>query len=288
VGDNVREQQPEEVADLMANPLLNDKALPAAAQRTGEWGPPQSETAKGWNPPITDGPVTPWQTATDRMTVAGSASATGVLVVLLLISAVFGWNAVETGLDGQIQFPGLAMVGIIVGFVAVMACYFKPQMARILGPIYAIGQGFAVGAISKAYESYYNGIVIQAAGATVGVLAVMLLLYRVQIIRVTDRFRRIVVGATLGIMVFYLASFVINLFTDVRFLQSSSLMSIAFSFFVAGIAAFNLALDFDFIEKGSKAGLPKKMEWFAALGLLVTLVWLYLEILRLLSKLRDR
>ncbi|MSY19012.1 MAG: hypothetical protein F2735_06705, partial [Actinobacteria bacterium] len=146
-----------------------------------------------------------------------------------------------------------------------------------------------VGAISHSYESFQNGIVVQAAGATVAVFAIMLFLYRTNIIKVTDRMRRIVVGATLGIMVFYGISMLINLFGGtVPFLSDTSALSIGFSFLVAGVAAFNLALDFDFIEKGAKAGLPKQMEWVAAVGLLVTIVWLYLEILRLLSKLDRR
>ena len=117
----------------------------------------------------------------------------------------------------------------------------------------------------------------------------MLFLYRTRVLRVTDKFRRIVIGATLGVAVLYLVSFVISLFgANVSFISSSSGFGIIFSLFVAGLAAFNLALDFDFIEQGEKMALPRRMEWFAALGLLVTLVWLYLEVLRLLAKLRDR
>jgi uncharacterized YccA/Bax inhibitor family protein len=131
--------------------------------------------------------------------------------------------------------------------------------------------------------------VVQAVGTTLAVFGVMLFLYRTRILRVTDKFRRIVIGATLGVMVFYLASFVFSMFgANVSFLSSSSGVGILFSLFVAGLAAFNLALDFDFIERGEAMGLPRRMEWFAALGLLVTLVWLYLEVLRLLAKLRER
>lgn len=276
----------------MANPLLNDKALPEAAKRSGTWAPPDP-SRPGYGLPVTDGPVSAWPPAGTRtgetMTVGGTASATGVLLALLLTSAAFGWFSVETAGEGQASFPGLAIVGVLVGFVAVIACYFKPQWAKFLAPVYAVGEGFFIGVVSKYYNDAYQGIVVQAAGATVAVFAVMLFLYRTQIIKVTDRMRRIVVGATFGVMIFYGISMLINLFGGkVDFLSSSSTTSILFSFFVAGLAAFNLALDFDFIEKGSKAGLPKHMEWFAALGLLVTLVWLYLEILRLLAKLRDR
>jgi uncharacterized YccA/Bax inhibitor family protein len=130
---------------------------------------------------------------------------------------------------------------------------------------------------------------VQAVGTTLAVFGVMLFLYRTRVLRVTDKFRRIVIGATLGVAVLYLVSFVVSLFgANVSFLSSSSGFGILFSLFVAGLAAFNLALDFDFIEQGEKMALPRRMEWFAALGLLVTLVWLYLEVLRLLAKLRER
>ncbi|MEZ5256130.1 MAG: Bax inhibitor-1/YccA family protein [Ilumatobacteraceae bacterium] len=278
----------------MANPLLNDKALPEAAKRSGTWAAPDPNRPGYGMPtaPITDGPVSPWNpSGTDQkvMTVGGTASATGVLFVLLLVSAAFGWFAVDPASPNNAGFPGLAMIGVLVGFAAVIASYFKPQWARFLGPVYALAEGYFLGVISHYYDAAYDGIVVQAAGATVAVFGAMLFLYKTNVIRVTDKFRRIVIGATMGVMVFYGISLLINLFGgSVSFLQSSSLFGIGFSFFVAGLAAMNLALDFDFIEKGSKARLPQHMEWFAAMGLLVTLVWLYLEILRLLAKLRDR
>ncbi|MFZ1543583.1 MAG: Bax inhibitor-1/YccA family protein, partial [Candidatus Microthrix parvicella] len=155
---------------------------------------------------------------------------------------------------------------------------------------YALAQGFFVGAISKMYESFQGGIVVQAIGATLAVFLVMLFLYGFRIIKVTDKFRRTVIFATLGIMVFYGVSFIISLFAgagSVSFLSSSTPLSIGFSVIVAGIAAMNLALDFDFIERGEKMGLDRDFEWYGAFGLLVTIIWLYLELLRLLSKLRN-
>ncbi len=275
----------------MANPLLNDKALPAAAQRSGTWAPPDPGRP-GYGMPVDDGPISSWppsRTSGTAMTVGGTASATGVLLVLLLASATFGWFSVDPAAANQTGFPPLAIIGVVVGFVAVIACYFKPHWARVLAPVYALAEGYFLGVISHYYNNAYDGIVVQAAGATVAVFAAMLFLYRTQIIKVTARMRRIVIGATMGIAVFYGISLLINLFGgEVSFLNSSSNFGILFSFLVAGLAAFNLALDFDFIEKGSRAQLPKHMEWFAALGLLVTLVWLYLEILRLLAKLRER
>lgn len=281
----------------MANPLLNDKALPAAAKRSGTWAPPDPGRPGYGMPtgPMTDGAISAWPPAgtgtgsADAMTVGGTASATGVLMVLLLVAAGFGWFSVEPGDPQQLGFPGVAMIGVLVGFVAVIACYFKPQLARFLAPVYALAEGYFLGVVSHFYNKAYEGIVVQAAGATLAVFGVMLLLYRTQTIKVTDRFRRIVMGATLGVAVFYGISMIIRLFgVEVGFLTEPSAMGIGFSVLVAGLAAFNLALDFDFIEKGSAARLPKHMEWFAALGLLVTLVWLYLEILRLLAKLRER
>ena len=268
----------------MANPILNDKTWNKAARDPG-WAAPDPDTRRT---PITDGPVSAWHSQV--MTVGGTISATGVLMVVLLAAAVVGWQTGPENQGGQVSgFPALALVGILVGFACAIAIYFKPMWAKFLGPVYAVGEGFFLGVISKAYETYQHGIVIQAVGATLGVFAVMLVLYRTQIIKVTDRFRRIVIMATMGLMVFYLFSFILNLFGGgVSFLHSTSLLSIGFSIFAATLAAMNLAIDFDFIEKGSKQGLPKGMEWFAAFALVITLVWLYLELLRLLSKLQRR
>jgi uncharacterized YccA/Bax inhibitor family protein len=267
----------------MANPLLSENTWNKAAHNPG-WAAPDPSTRRT---PITDGPISGWQSKV--MTVGGTISATGVLLVILLASAVVGW---QTGPDNQGEvrgFPALALVGVLVGFACVIAIFFRPMWARVLAPVYAVAEGFFLGVISKAYESYQNGIVLQAVGATLGVFAVMLVLYRTRIIKVTDRFRTVVITATMGLMVFYLFSFVLNLFgSGVPFLQSASGLGIAFSVFAAGLAALNLAIDFDFIERGSQQGLPKGMEWFAALALVVTLVWLYLELLRLLSKLQRR
>lgn len=268
----------------MANPYLNDKALQAAG--SAGWAAAEPSTRV---PPIDDGPVSTWHSAT--MTVGGTATATGVLLVILLAAAAVGWQAGPERSAEASGFPALALVGILVGFACAIAVHFRPMWAKVLGPIYALAQGFFVGVISKAYENYQNGIVVQAAGATLAVFVVMLVLYRTQIIKVTDRFRRIVIGATMGLMVFYLASFVIRLIGgagSVSFLSSASALGIGFSVLVAGLAAMNLALDFDFIEKAAKSQQPKGLEWFAAFGLLITVVWLYLEILRLLSKLNRR
>ena len=278
----------------MANPVFNDDTMRrdaagwAAPVRGGHIAP--VPTGSPLNAPTNDGPITPW--SKDVMTVNGTITAVASLFILLLISASFGWSAAGgTTLTGEAtySFPPIAIVGIIVGFAAVIASSFKPMWAKFLGPVYALGYGFAVGAISKGYETYQNGIVIQAVGATAAVFFVMLVLYRTGVIKVTDKFRRNVIFATLGIMVLYGVSFLMSLFGgEIAFINSPSLFGIAFSVVVCGVAAMMLALDFDRIDKGVEAGMPKAYEWVAALGLLVTIVWLYLEILRLLSKLQRR
>ena len=277
----------------MSNPVLNERRLQAAGTT---WAPPEPSTDHF--PPVTDGPVSSWRP--EVMTVNGVISATATLFVLLLISATYGW--IETGgpeevvlSDGSIDFnysiPALAWGGMILGIGLTFLLMFKPHLAKYIAPAYALAEGFFIGAISRMYETFYDGIVVQAAGATIAVFGVMLVLYRTRIIKVTDRFRRIVVSATIGIMVFYGVCMLIRLFAgpdSVSFLSSPSLLGIAFSVFVAGLAAFNLALDFDFIERGAQQGLAKDFEWYAAFGLLVTIIWLYLEMLRLFSKLRQR
>jgi uncharacterized YccA/Bax inhibitor family protein len=268
----------------MANPILNERSWNEAARNPG-WGAPDPATR---STPITDGPVSAWQSQV--MTINGTITASGVLLVLLLAAAAVGWNMADDGASSvRSGFPALAIGGVLLGFACVIAIHFRPMWSRVLAPVYALGEGFFLGVISKYYDSAYKGIVVQAIGATLGVFAVMLVLYKTQIIKVTDRFRRTVIMATMGLMAFYLVSFVLNLVgVNVRFLQSASLLGIGFSLFAAGLAAMNLALDFDFIEKGAKQGLPKGMEWYAAFALVITLVWLYLELLRLLSKLQRR
>jgi uncharacterized YccA/Bax inhibitor family protein len=283
----------------MQNAILNERRL---AEAQAGWAAPNPPSPGGqiWAPPtapgaatapITDGPVSTWRGA---MTIRGTLTATSLLFVILLVAAYFGWQATpdpQTLPDGTVQygFPGIALVGVAVGFAAVMALIFRPHWAKYVAPVYAVGQGFAVGAISAYYNQLFDGIVVQAVGATLGVFAVMLLLYRTRIIRVTERFRRVIVLATLGVMAFYLVSFIVNLFgPEVTFLREPNAIGILFSVGVSILAALNLTLDFDFIERGTKAGLAKDFEWYAAFGLMVTIVWLYLELLRLLALLQGR
>ena len=245
--------------------------------------------------PITDGPVShvargddrPRHDHRDRRAVRAAAR-----------SAAVGWSA-DPGhdqtrrrrRDAGHQFPAIAMVGVLVGFGCVIGLYFRPHVGQVPRPDLRPRPGLLRRRASpRATRRSRTASSLQAAGATLAVFAVMLVLYRTQIIKVTDRFRRIVIFATLGIMVFYGVSFVITLFGGERRVHQRRrrLFGIGFSVFVCVLAAMNLALDFDFIERGAKAGLAKDYEWFAAFGLLVTIVWLYLEILRLLAKLRSR
>jgi hypothetical protein len=167
--------------------------------------------------------------------------------------------------------------------------HFKPTLAKFVAPIYALAEGLFLGVISRFYDEQYNGIVVQAVGATLAVFAVMLFLYRTRIIKVTDRFRRNVIMASMGLMLFYGISIIMRLFgVSVPFINDASPLGIAFSVVAAGLATMMLAVDFDQIERGAKAGWPKGMEWYCAFGLLATLIWLYLEILRLLAKLNRR
>lgn len=270
----------------MANPMLTDKRLQQAASSDSDgWAAPDAASRA----PLDDGPISPWAPHARTMTIGGTVSATTVLFVLLLAAAAVGWIGVDAPNGEVYEFPTFAVVGVLVGFAAAILLAFKPNLARFVAPVYAVAEGLFVGAVSKAYETYYDGIVVQAAGATIGVFAVMLALYGLRIIRVTDRMRRIVIGATLGVALFYGVSLLFSLFgSSPSFLSSTSGFSIAFSLFVAGLAAFNLALDFDFIERGVKQRMPESVEWYAAFGVLVTVVWLYLEILRLLAKMRER
>ena len=157
----------------MANPILNDKTWNKAVRDPG-WAAPDPDTRRT---PITDGPISGWHSQV--MTVGGTISATGVLMVVLLAAAVVGWQMGPENSGSQVgRFPALALGGILIGFACAIAIYFKPMWAKVLGPVYAVGEGFFLGVISKAYEGYQHGIVIQAVGATLGVFAVMLLLYR--------------------------------------------------------------------------------------------------------------
>ena len=187
----------------------------------------------------------------------------------------------------------LMWVGIIGGLISVFAIAFKPTWAPYLSPAYGLLEGFFLGAISAvmndAFAEKYPGLIMQAVGLTFGVAIAMFLLYNFRIIRATERFKSVIFTATLGIAIFYGLTLLLRLFhVDVAFMYDSSMLGICLSLFVVAIAALNLIIDFDMIEKGADMGAPKFMEWYGAFGLLVTIVWLYVEILRLLSRFAGR
>lgn len=226
---------------------------------------------------------------TDSMTMQGTATKTLILLLCLMATAGYTWLRFFSSGSNPDSVQILMWVGVLGGLAIGVATTFKKEWAPVTAPFYALFQGLFIGAISAMLETQFHGIVIQAAGLTFGVLFTMLAIYQSGWIKVTDTFRFGVVAATGGIAVFYLAAMALSFFgVQMSFIFGNGLFGIIFSFFVVGLAALNLVLDFDFIEKGARAGVPKYMEWYGAFALMVTLVWLYVEILRLLSKLRSR
>jgi len=213
----------------------------------------------------------------ERMTLDGAVNKTGILLALCFTGAAVGWN-----------IPALGLPAAILGFILAMVTIFRsPAKAGSTAPLYSLSQGIFLGAITMIFEVQYPGIAIQAIGLTFGILASLLFCYKSGIIKPTENFRLMIFSATAGIALLYLVSFIMSFFgSGIGFLHSNGPLGIGVSAGIVAIAALNLVLDFDFIEEGADAGLPKYMEWYGAFSLMVTLVWLYMEILRLLSKLR--
>ncbi len=309
-----------------SNPALNDKIFKREIRNSGRAGsnagwsspadevPPdlfgrqQGQTGTVPPPPARQGERPTWQeppasppldyTSGEKMRLGGTLSASGILLGFVMVAAYFGWQAVavetsetiagETSVD-SIDFPGWLFGALIGGFVLAIITVIKPKFARVTAPLYGVGMGLFLGAISHTFNAQYDGIVVQAIGLTFGVFAMMLVLYASGTIRVTDKLRKAVIAATGAVALVYIVSIVARLFGgSVPMIHESGPVGIGFSLLVVGIAAFNLLLDFDFIERGVKMGAPRYMEWYGAFGLLVTLVWLYIELLRLLAKLRSR
>jgi len=221
----------------------------------------------------------------DVMTVEGTVNKTAISLVILLLTATWTWNM---GI-GDPRVGGLIMVGVVGGLVTALATVFKKTWAPYTTPAYAALEGLALGGISAVFETRYPGIASQAVFLTFGTLGSLLLAYRSGYIRATENFKLGVFAATGGIALVYLVGFVMSFFgAGIPLIHESGLVGIGFSLIVVVVAALNLVLDFDFIEQGAERGAPKYMEWYGAFGLLVTLIWLYLEMLRLLSKLQER
>lgn len=222
------------------------------------------------------------------MTLNGTVNKTGLMLLLLVAAAAFTWSKF-TGPDSMPQVLPWLMTGAIGGFIVALITVFKKTWAPVTAPAYAVLEGLFLGGFSAMMEMKFPGIVMQAVFLTFGTLFSLLVAYRSGLIKATENFKLGVVAATGGIFVLYLVSFVMSFFgKSIGFIHDSSWLGIGFSAFVVVIAALNLVLDFDFIENGVEQGAPKYMEWYAAFGLMVTLIWLYLEILRLLAKLQSR
>lgn len=220
-----------------------------------------------------------------EMTVSGTINKSFIMLLLLLATASLTWYMAFNGTN---PMP-FAIGGAIIGLILVVISSFKPQLSTYLAPAYALFEGLFIGGISAVFEAMYPGIVIQAVGATFVTFLVCFGLYKYQIVKVTEQFKSVVIAATLAVATYYLISWLLSMFTSFRAVHyDNSLMSVGISVVVIIIAALNLFLDFDLIEKGAQKRLPKYMEWFGAMGLMITLVWLYIEFLRLISKLSSR
>lgn len=219
------------------------------------------------------------------MTIGGTVLKTGIFLLLATMTGLATYVAARRG----VNVVPLMWAGSIGGLVLALVTSFKPAWAMVTGSLYALAEGLLLGAVSAFFEARYPGIAFAAAGCTVGTLAGLLLAYQTGFIRATENFKLGVFAATAGIFLFYLVGMVLRIFgVNIPYIHESGVIGIGFSVFVVIVAALNLVLDFDFIEQGASRGAPKYMEWYAAFGLLVTLVWLYLEILRLLAKIMGR
>ena len=228
----------------------------------------------------------------EAMTISGAVNKTGILVILCVVTAAWTWSRFfgATSPEEAMQSIALpAMAGGIGGFIVAMVTIFKKEWSAVTAPIYALLEGLVLGGVSAMLESRFHGIAIQAVALTLGVLIAMLVAYRTGLIKVTDKLRLGIVAATGGIAVFYFLQFILGFF-GVHFttINGATPIGIGFSIVVVIVAALNLVLDFDLIENGARYGAPKYMEWYSAFALMITLVWLYFEILRLLSKIRSR
>lgn len=251
-----------------SNPALNERALRRAQKLTGE----------------------------GVMTVMGAVRKTALLTFVLIAAATYTWWRAAN--DGGQALGNVIAIGAIGGLIVGFATVFKPAWSPYTAPLYAVLEGLAIGGISMIYSSAsfsfrgvqgYPGIALQAAALTFGVLAVMLVLYRAGVIHATEKFRSVIMTAMLGIVAYYVLSFIVGFFgITMPLIHSNGLGGIAFSLFVCGIAGFSLILDFDAVERAANAQAPAYYEWYTAFGLLVGLVWLYLELLRLLAKFAGR
>jgi uncharacterized YccA/Bax inhibitor family protein len=264
------------------NPVLSDKGFERAL----------SESDAGWAAPdaTTAGRARPAAAATGErvMTANGTFARTFALFLIILGAGAFGWSQVDTGPLETIEIPGWSIAVLVAAFVVALVCIFVPKSSPFLSPVYAALEGVFLGVISKLFESQWDGIVLQAILVTMGVFFVTLALYVLGVVKVTRKFQMIVISATFGIFAMYMVGALLSIFgVDVSFWNEPNALGIIISVVIAVVASLNLFLDFEFIRQASVSRAPKFMEWYGAFGLMVTLVWLYLEVLRLLSLLRQ-
>ncbi len=245
-----------------ANPALNDKTFQSL---------PRSQAKSG------------------QMTIQGTVNKAAIMLILLILPAMYVWNQFFASGGNPSSVMLYTAGGAIGGLIVAMITIFKQNWAPVTGPIYAVLEGAFLGGISAIFEAQYPGIVFQAVLLTFGTAFGLFLVYKSGLIKATENFKLGIMAATGGIFLVYMATWILGFFNiNIPYIHGSGTIGIAFSVFVVIIAALNLVLDFDFIENGAERGAPKYMEWFAAFGLMVTLIWLYIEILRLLSKLASR
>jgi uncharacterized YccA/Bax inhibitor family protein len=270
----------------MPSPVLNDKRFEQSREESQPgWASPSStqtqteaDGGRGRVVPVIPG----------AMSASGTFAKTGVLFVILVASGAVAWSQVDAAPAGELEFPAWTWIALFAGLGLAFACIFMPKRARVLAPLYAIAEGAVLGVISKAFENQWDGIVLQAVLVTIGVFAVTLFLYMSEVVKVTRKFQMVVIAATGGVLILYVFGFLMSLFgVDMVFWNEPSVLGIGISVVIAVIAALNLFLDYEFIRKAVVAGAPKYMEWYGAFGIILTLVWLYLEILRLLALLRE-
>lgn len=247
----------------MSNPILSEKALEKLSGQTSAYHG-------------------------ELMTMKGTINKTIILFLTMLVPAAWIWWKMGSNPETAANLIPYLIGSLIVAFIVSLVIVFKKEWSPVAAPIYAAAEGVFLGLISMVFNYLYDGIVMQAVGITLLIFAGMLMAYKTGLLRATPMFTKVIVFATIGVALFYLVNLVIGLFGVQSFYYGNSWLSIGISALVAGIAAFNLIIDFARIEEGSKAGLPAYMEWYFGFGLLVTLVWLYLEILRLLAKLQSR
>jgi len=282
----INRKRKDEEEEIMSNPVLSDSIFKKYGRTNSQTMNPGEYVTSDPKTTIAYGSYAETADPT-TMTISGSIRSTVILTVILigtaLANAYYYFN-VNPDMSMKISF-GCAIAALVVALVL----NFKQSLALPLSILYALLEGVTIGGLSAAYSYLYNGIVIQAVMVTVTVLVLMLALYKFRIIKVTARFRSIITSAIMAVMLLYLGSFILSFFgVAVPFLQGTSAIAIGINVIIAGVASFSLLLDFDFIEKGSAQNLPKYFNWYAGFGLLVTLVWLYLEVLRLLSKIKQK